>query len=603
MHLRAYVSLESLGPLLGSRGDARGMPDVSVEFDVVPSPSAAPPTPVDATSSDLAAATTSLDADRTQERARLERELRARQPAPTARRAAAERPAEELSPLPVPEREATPTPRVDTSLRQSVTQASTDPSVAPPPDARFVARENNQVTEETVANVRNQHRDDREVSVGQTATAPTELEGNATENDSADLREREGDESRTATRTEAEDRRPEREAAPASPASTVAAGDGASAGRARIGDGASGSDARGGQAGGTRATSGARAESTTMRVHDGFGAFEVVRQAPSRRSEGLGVDGLAERAGSGEGEAGRGRGIGLDGNGRQGLRGQGSGFVTGGPREGGIAWSAFEQFYGADELERQREAYVAQRRSKARGGSREQRWRQFRAAIENYVPNVRPGNQTALRTAASPFADYLAEVHRRIHRQFAEQFLANLPAGAGPYADPTLMTKLEIIFNRDGTVHRVGVIETSGFLPYDFGAFASVMRAQPYPEAPAPILSGDGRVYVHWAFYRNERQCGTFNAEPFLLPHPPDTPRGPSGPLQDAPAMGGVVPRDARGAGDGTEAPSPQAPPRGAPAEPAPDRPLTPAPTGPAAPPRRTPVLPPPTDVPSGALG
>ena len=32
----------------------------------------------------------------------------------------------------------------------------------------------------------------------------------------------------------------------------------------------------------------------------------------------------------------------------------------------------------------------------------------------------------------------------------------------------------------------------------------------------------DGRIYLRWGFYRNWRQCGTFNAEPFILTEVPD---------------------------------------------------------------------------------
>jgi hypothetical protein len=101
----------------------------------------------------------------------------------------------------------------------------------------------------------------------------------------------------------------------------------------------------------------------------------------------------------------------------------------------------------------------------------------------------------------------------------------------GPFADRTLMTDLEIIINGDGSLHKVGVVRTSGFLPFDFGAFDSVNKAAPFSPPPRKILSGDGRVYVHWAFYRNERQCGTFNARPYILPNPPGTPD----PRRDAP--------------------------------------------------------------------
>jgi hypothetical protein len=198
-----------------------------------------------------------------------------------------------------------------------------------------------------------------------------------------------------------------------------------------------------------------------------------------------------------------------------------------------LSWSQFESTFGAEDLRAQRQAYLEQRRSRRRGSNRTRQWKKFRAAIENFVPNVRPGNQTALNAAASPFAHYLATVHRRIHREFAHKFLRGLPIAGGPEADRTLHTKLEIVINGDGSLHKVGVAKTSGYLPFDFGAFNSVTRAAPFPAPPRKILSGDGRVYVHWGFYRNERQCGTFNARPFILPNPPGTPKPGNGPLQD----------------------------------------------------------------------
>ena len=77
------------------------------------------------------------------------------------------------------------------------------------------------------------------------------------------------------------------------------------------------------------------------------------------------------------------------------------------------------------------------------------------------------------------------------------------------------------------------MVRSSGFEPFDFGAFNAVMRAQPYPPAPDPILSGDSRAYVHWGFYRNERQCGTFNARPYILPNPSGAPTRRPGPMDD----------------------------------------------------------------------
>jgi hypothetical protein len=51
-------------------------------------------------------------------------------------------------------------------------------------------------------------------------------------------------------------------------------------------------------------------------------------------------------------------------------------------------------------------------------------------------------------------------------------------------------------------------------------------------------------VYFHWGFYRNQRQCGTFNAEPYILPNPRGTPA--RGGLTDEPDWDTVVPGDAQ---------------------------------------------------------
>ncbi|HEX6245708.1 MAG TPA: hypothetical protein VFZ61_32510, partial [Polyangiales bacterium] len=77
---------------------------------------------------------------------------------------------------------------------------------------------------------------------------------------------------------------------------------------------------------------------------------------------------------------------------------------------------------------------------------------------------------------------------------------------------------------------RVGVVKSSGNLMYDFGAFNAVQRGAPYPPPPERIRSSDGRTYLRWALHRDQSQCGTWNAEPFILKDPP---RSPNDPKQD----------------------------------------------------------------------
>ncbi len=439
-------------------------------------------------------------------------------------------------PVVAPPLPAAPPPPTGADRRQSITQRSDDPSVPPPPDARFLAEQSRRVEEETVAALRNHQEDAPEPTPGRARPSSNPDPGNAEDNESADMRDREGHEERTATRAEAAEDRP-READTRPPPNVVARGDTAPSGPDRASTGAEAGSAAASEGRAPVAGGGEEREPEMVVIHDGMGTFRVPAASRAARGAGLGALGGIAVAGTGRGA----RGDGAAAGGARSGGGRGRGMGVEGP-DLRVSWSALEDVYGADELEREREAYVRERRSRAAGSNREQNWRDFRAAIENYVPGVRTGNQTALNAAASPFAAYLAEVHRRIHRQFADRFLPSLPVNLGELADRSLRTKLELIFNADGTMHRVGVIETSGYTPFDYGAFEAVMRGQPYPEAPEAIRSGDGRVYVRWAFYRSERQCGTFNAPRAPSPAPPSASR-----IRDA--RPSDASRDARGEG------------------------------------------------------
>ncbi len=372
---------------------------------------------------------------------------------------------------------------------QAVQQHSTNPDVEPE-NPEFIAEENNRVEEQTVAQVRNMIRDDKMPSPGRQEKPSDTLEeqGNARDEEIAELRNKEGSDARKVTDAEASRERPDK-AIEADPIKAERVSN-------RAPDGKRSNDA------GDRT---AEAAEETITITDPAGTFSIRR--PSNPAQGGGA------------------------------KGQGPG--------GKMAWSEFEAAVGSDKLDEDRRAYLAERKSSQRGITREKTWNEFRAAIENYVPGVKRGATTALNAAASPFATYIAAVHRRIHQEFADRFLRSLPIGGSPYQDPTLMTKLEIVLNRDGSVHRVGVVRSSGLLPFDFGAFNSVLRGQPYPPPPDSILSGDGRVYFHWGFYRNQRQCGTFNAEPYIIANPRGG-KGRQDGLTDAPDSDIVVPVDAK---------------------------------------------------------
>jgi TonB family protein len=187
---------------------------------------------------------------------------------------------------------------------------------------------------------------------------------------------------------------------------------------------------------------------------------------------------------------------------------------------------------GVDDLRRVREADGERRKSEHRGSWAASNFERWRTAIENYVSSVKPGNQTALNTAAVPFASYLNGIHNRIHPIFADSFLGsldNLPP-SHPMNDRHLVTRLEIVLTREGHLRRMGVVSTSGVTAFDIAALDAVDRAQPFGPAPSAIISPDGNVYLHWEFHRDEFACSTAGARPFLLSAPPSVPENPGRP-------------------------------------------------------------------------
>jgi len=200
---------------------------------------------------------------------------------------------------------------------------------------------------------------------------------------------------------------------------------------------------------------------------------------------------------------------------------------------------------GTDQLARERLVDGERRRSAHLGSWHPMDPSRWRSAIENYVPSVRAGNQTALNTARSAFAGYLNGIHNRIHPIFADSFLGSLDSlpASHPMNNEQLSTEIEIILDQEsGNVVRMGVTKFSGITAFDIAALDSVKRAAPFGAPPREIVSPDGRVYLHWEFHRNQEACSTFNARPFILKAQPGTaptevtpPPAPSDPTESSP--------------------------------------------------------------------
>lgn len=177
----------------------------------------------------------------------------------------------------------------------------------------------------------------------------------------------------------------------------------------------------------------------------------------------------------------------------------------------------YERIVGSDRAEKERE--LARRERSSKKGRYQKKLAAVKSALENFTPDIRPGNQTALKTRAHPFAVYVARMHRRIHELWGFGFLADLDKKRSdhPLNDFDLFVSVELAINPDGTVHKATIAKSSGKLEFDVAALDTVFSGAPYEQTPEKIRSVDHRVYLRWGFYRNWRQCGTFNVETYIL--------------------------------------------------------------------------------------
>jgi len=187
-----------------------------------------------------------------------------------------------------------------------------------------------------------------------------------------------------------------------------------------------------------------------------------------------------------------------------------------------LEFKDYERILGKDKTDAERQ--VAARKMSAKKGRWEKKLEAIKSSLENFIPDVKPGNQTALKTRAAPFALYVARMHRKIHELWGFGFLESLDDKPADFElnDFDLYVNIEISLDPDGTVHKTTIAHSSGKLEFDVAAVDTIISAGPYEETPEAIRSVDGRVYLRWGFYRNWRQCGTFNVEPYILTDIPD---------------------------------------------------------------------------------
>jgi TonB family protein len=410
-------------------------------------------------------------------------------------------------------------PAMKVPNRIAVQQHVEDKNQEDNPNAEFIGDEANHVKEQTQARITATDQNDPDPNPGTTQEGPTSEPGNAHVNDVAHSDDSPGEAAHA----------PNEQAAGAKATASVEPREsGASKSIREVAPNSRHGVATGDERGAKEARNGAKAEPERLAAAGARATPASPEVAAARES----ADGLPPAAEASAARAAqtakhkqlppmRGKEDALD------FLGLGASGRTAGGINLNLTPGAALAAVGRDQLGRERIADGERRRSKHRGSWRTVGMERWRPAIENYNSSVKPGNQTALNTAKVPFATYLNQIHNRLHPIFADSFLASLdslPADS-PLNKPEMRTNLEIVLDKDeGKIVKMGVTRSSGSTMFDVAALESVQNAAPFGKPPPIIVSPDGKVYLHWEFYRNPfYACSTYFAHPYLLKAAPES--------------------------------------------------------------------------------
>jgi hypothetical protein len=436
---------------------------------------------------------------------------------------------DEVKPKPEPEAEKPKTPEIPPEKNQApqrvaVVQHVEDKKQADNPEAEFLGDDNNRVQEQQQARITATDQDNEKPSPGSQHMGPSEEPGDSHVSDVAQSDDSPGE----INRAPSEDK-----LAASKQSVSVSQPQGIPEVAGRVQPGPEKSDP--GERGQT-AQAASRAETAMDATHSSpAGDWQLAREREERLARAA-RDARRHRPSAAAGNPDRPLdflGLGAEGRTERGVN------LNLSP---GTALAAI----GQDQLAREIHADGERRRSKHQGSWKAVGIERWRPAIENYVATVKLGNQTALNTAAAPFATYLNRIHNRLHPIFAVNylgFLDGLPGSAGLH-DKDMKTNLEIVLSQsNGSIVKMGVTRTSGVTAFDISALESVQRASPFGAPPPSIVSPDGNVYLHWEFHRNPLfACSTYFARPYIIKVPQktapprvDPPAGPFGPEEEPP--------------------------------------------------------------------
>ncbi|HRK03447.1 MAG TPA: energy transducer TonB, partial [Oligoflexia bacterium] len=127
------------------------------------------------------------------------------------------------------------------------------------------------------------------------------------------------------------------------------------------------------------------------------------------------------------------------------------------------------------------------------------------SASSDYVRNAEQGAQTLLNTREYVYYSYYQRVRQQLEQFWEPNLRSRLKKffakGRTLASDKEHSTRLMVHLDKEGTITKIEVRDTSGLLELDQAAIDAFNKAGPFPNPPRGMLeANNGAVTVEWEF-------------------------------------------------------------------------------------------------------
>lgn len=126
------------------------------------------------------------------------------------------------------------------------------------------------------------------------------------------------------------------------------------------------------------------------------------------------------------------------------------------------------------------------------------------SSTSDYLKDLAPGAETMLNTKEYKYFSYYQRIRKQLEQYWEPGLKQRLKAmferGRSLAEDHEHATRVLVVLDKEGTITKVLVENTSGLLDLDQSAVDAFNRAGPFPNPPQGMVDNDGTVKVEWEF-------------------------------------------------------------------------------------------------------